>query len=646
MSSNSKKRQSAGSIYQDEPNKRQHRSVLSSRTATPKSLISTAIKNRQNTLTQIGWIPSSRADDDDLDLGYERGSTEPRRRSTRKGKPKLVQSETITQMDFLSPTVHDERGIELEDNELVDASPAPPRKKKQQGTTKRDSLARTVQTRRAKRVTASGAEAKAEKVQVPFESPVSQMARPVEQPASSITTPRHQNPHIRMGEVPSSQSPPDSPLSTQSRRSVRHPSRTPLRERSLNIRSRRGPVGKGVLFPRKLEIADSMDSDQDNSQTPTQARPTSISSQHCYMPPSVRIRPDSQLTNAKDVAPMSQSHTVDAASSVDSTHRPMKSEVEDSTDEESDGLGMTMFHTGAQTQAAYAAIVSSPDGLRRDQASLTTEAAASMTTEVRDFASTVAIEQKAVEDVMDREQFEHSSKAASQLSIPDFDETLSNKDSGTRLDGSVYESEFISDTPQAASLSHAKATTTPHSSLPILQPLVPETESQFEAAWRTISPPPLGSPEMIPSSQPSEQLPPLPSPPAPRPPASPSQATTTDSTPYRPLRFTPASFPRNPHFSPPRAPSQATTTDLTQSPPALKLPPQRRRSMTRDSLSSPPPPPPLPPLSSSPLDGAEGDARAWNGIRRTESQLLPDSLMNETLVGPPAWDTQESWDEA
>lgn len=648
----SKKRQSAGSIYEDEPNKRQHRSVLSSRTATPKSLISTAIKNRQNTLTQIGWIPSSRADEDDLDLGYERGSTEPRRRSTRKGKPKLVQSETITQMDFLSPTVHDERGVELEDDELADTSPAPSRKKKQQGTVKRDSLDRAVQTRRAKRVTAPEAEAKAEKVQVPLESPVSQITRPVEQPASSTTTPRHQNPHIRMGEVPSSQSPPDSPLSTQSRRSVRHPSRTPLRERSLNIQSRLGPVGKGVLFPRKLEIADSMDSDQDNSQTPTQARPTSVPSQHCYMPPSVRIRPDSQLTDVKDLAPMSQSHTVDAGSSVDSTHRPMKSEVDDSTDEESDGLEMTMFNTGAETQAAYAAIISSPDGLRRDQASLATEAAASLTTEVRDFAS-------AVEDVMDQPQFEHSSKAASELSIPDFDETFSNEGSGTRLDGSVYEFDLTSDTPQAASTPHAKATTTqtpPHPSHPLLQPLVPETESQFEAAWRTISPPPLGSPEMIPSSQPSEQLPPLhdlTSPPPPRPsklppspprkaPSSPSQATTTDSTPYRSLQ---ASLRTIPYSSQPRAPTQATTTDPTQS-----LPRPRRRSMSADYLSSPPPPPPLPPLSSSPLDtrdGAEGEIwlGGWDGKRRTESQLLPDSLMNETLVGPPAWDTQESWDE-
>ncbi len=673
MSSNSKKRQSAGSIYEDEPNKRQRRSVLSNCTATPKSLTSTAIKNRQNTLTQIGWIPSSRVDENDIDLGYERGSTESRRRSTRKGKPKLVQSETITQMDFLSPTVHDERGVELEDDELADTTPAPSRKKKRQEPIKRDSLARAVQTGRAKGVIASEAEAKAEEGQLRPKASASQTTRPVEQPASSTTTPRHQNPHIRMGEVPSSQSPPDSPLSTQSRKFVRHPSRTPLQERSLNIQSRRGPVGKGVLFPRKLEIADSMDSDPENSQTPTQARPTSVPSQHCYMPPSVRIRTDSQLTDVKGLAPMSQGHTVDAESSVASTHIPMKSEVQDSTDDESDGLETTMFSTGAETQAAYAAIISSPDGLRREQASLIIEAATPMLTEVRDFAPAVVNEQRAVEDVMDQEQFEHSGRAASELSIPDVNETLSNEDSDTRPDVSDYESEHISDTPKAASISHAKATTTqnpPNSFHPILQPLVPETESQFEDAWRTISPPPLGSPEMIPSSQPSEQDPPLDgltSPPSPSPfkippvpprlePSSPSQATTTDSTQLHSLRCTQASFPNIPHFSPTRAPSspsQATTTDSSQPPPAPPLPLQRRRTMSADFLSSPPPPPSLPPLSSSPLhtrDAAEGEiwmgyAGGWNGKRRTESQLLPDSLMNETLVGPPAWDTQESLDE-
>lgn len=672
MSSNSKKRQSAGSIYEDESNKRQRRSVLSNRTATPKSLTSTAIKNRQNTLTQIGWIPSSRADEDDLDLGYERGSTEPRRRSTRKGKPKLVQSETITQMDFLSPTVQDERGVELEDDERADPSPALSRKKKRQESTKRDSLARAVQTRRVKRVTASEAKVKTEKNQLPPKAPASQRTRTVEQMASSITTPRHQNPHIRMGEVPSSQSPPDSPLSTQSRRFIRHPSRTPLMERSLNIQPRRGPVGRGVLFPRRLEIADSMDGDLDNSQTPTQARPTSIPSQHCYMPPSIRIRSDSQLTDVK--APKFEGQMVDAESSIVSTRKTTKTEVEDSTDEESDdGMGTMMFSTGAETQAAYAAIVSSPDGLRRDQASLVTEAATPMTTQVRDFALDVVNEQRATENVENQEQLEHSACDASELPIPNFDETLSNQDSATRPDASVHESELTSDTPKAASILHAEATTTqtpPECFNPIPQPLVPETESQFEDAWRTISPPLLGSPEMIPSSQPLERDPPfqdLTSPPPPSPfkipplpprhePSSPSQATTTDCTQLHSLPFTQASIPNLAHFLPtqaPLSPSQATTTDETQPPPPVRLQRQRRRALSADYLSSPPPPPSLPPLSSSPLyarDAAEGAIRmgyagGWNGKRRTESQLLPDSLMNETLVGPPAWDTQESLDE-
>ena len=56
----------------------------------------------------------------------------------------------------------------------------------------------------------------------------------------------------------------------------------------------------------------------------------------------------------------------------------------------------------------------------------------------------------------------------------------------------------------------------------------------------------------------------------------------------------------------------------------------------------------MPPSSSSPLlVNRKVDPWAgyeWNGVRLTESQLLPDSLMDDSQVGPPGL-SQESWSE-
>ena len=34
----------------------------------------------------------------------------------------------------------------------------------------------------------------------------------------------------------------------------------------------------------------------------------------------------------------------------------------------------------------------------------------------------------------------------------------------------------------------------------------------------------------------------------------------------------------------------------------------------------------------------------WNGVRLTDSQLLPDSLLNDSEIGPPGM-SQESWND-
>lgn len=77
------------------------------------------------------------------------------------------------------------------------------------------------------------------------------------------------------------------------------------------------------------------------------------------------------------------------------------------------------------------------------------------------------------------------------------------------------------------------------------------------------------------------------------------------------------------------ASSQATSVDITQ-------PPSCHHSAQKNTTF--PTPPPRLPSSSSPIRiraAIDGYADEWNGLRLTDSQLLPESLVNGSLVGPP-----------
>ena len=667
------KRKSTEVILEDEPSKEVSRSTPRNWKTTPKQSTSVAARRKQSTLTQMRWIPSSHIDDKNIDLEYDHGSMQPIRRSSRGKRSKLIQSETITQMDFLfSPAFPEEEHTEPEEDEMAKFPSAPPLRKEGWKAVREEPLVRAVQTRSATRSAKKQSETVVENDRTPRQTPGEEM------PVAVAETPLRPS-HTRRTEVPSSQSPLDSPLSTQSARSGREFSRSPLKDRPLNVPAPRRPLGKGILFPRKLAVADSTGSDYGDSQTPTQPPPTSILPQYCYMPPAVRIRSDSQLTDRKGLVRSDEEvdQTGDTANLL--ANSQITTEKEDHDGGEAKNVSEAeQLLINPKSQVTYATTISSPKRVFRETVSAAADAIIPTATEIRDFGSSTVNDTTNIEDALNDKGPGFLHLASSELSIPDFDDNASQQPSHREADLSESDVDNIPSTPEVPPASTPKATATP-SQVHIQQlhspVLAPETESQFENAWRTLSPPTCHSPEMIPSSQPSiadcyphRQVSPTPIRPSIDPPLPRqhrpllSQATTTDDP--QPLPSQPTSLHPNRSSSPKpltepsnqeppspsRSPSQATTTDSTQPQQKSPLPRRINQTTSPQQHSSSPPPPSLPPLSSSPIDtGIDKDAdawtryaRGWNGERRTDSQLLPDSLMNDSVPGPPGWGTQES----
>ena len=669
------KRKSTEVIFEDEPSKKASRSTPRISNTTPKQSTSAAAGRKQNTLTQMRWIPSPHIDDENVDLEYDHGPMQPTRRSSRGKRSKLIQSETITQMDFLlSPALPEEELTELEEDGMANTPSAPPLRKKERKATREEPLVCAVQTRSAKRSATKQSETVIENDRLLRQISVE------ETPIAVAETPLRAS-HTRRTEVPSSQSPPDSPLSTQRGRSGRAFSRSPLKERPLNVPSPRRPVGKGVLFPRKLVVADSTGSDHEDSQTPTQPPPTSTLSQYCYMPPAVRIRSDSQLTDSKGLIRSDEEEVDQTRNSADLlTNSQIKPETEEYDGGEANDVSEAeQLPNYSRSQVIYATTVPSPERVHRETISAVADAIIPTTTEVRDFGFSAVNDTTNVEDALNDKGPGSLHRASSELSIPDFEDNASQQPSHREPDLSESDVDNIPSTPEAPPASTPKAAAT-QSQVHIQQLHSPvlalETESQFENAWRTLSPPTCPSPEMIPSSQPSTSdryLHRQASPPPIKPFINPSlprqhrpllsQATTTDDTQPLPSQPTglypirsssPKLLPKPSSQEPPSpspSPSQATTTDSTQLQQRSPLPRHINRTTSPQQLSSSPPPPSLPPLSSSsPMDTRnDKDANAWmayaggwDGQRRTDSQLLPHSLMNDSVPGPPGWGTQES----
>ena len=406
-------------------------------------------------------------------------------------------------------------------------------------------------------------------------------------------------------EVPSSQSPADTPLSTQSQRSARSFLASPLKERSKNIGIKTGSAGRrSARWAQKLEVPDNMCDDEEVQAAVQGAQPA------LAIP--IKFEKTENDIHTPDVVALRDKghmhHPRHSEKDVDGSMRKtpiVKSEVSDSEAEnEDDGEG---FSAGADTQAVFDAL-----DMRLDSPFLTEESIPS-----RSSTWTLGLALDTSDAISFRER-RYTGKEGSSESLDQ--ELNGNKKPSQQARPIISRSSFLRSESEEVSRqlkndlhSHTQTGT------------ILEAELQFQSTSHEHEPALAFDDEDLDSSQPEET-------------ASSSHLSqgSINGEPRFPVLPSRTSFPSTNSTDPtsyaaPVSPSQAMTADTTRPPPAH--PPSQQL------LSSPPPPPPPFLFSSSPLPSraaAESYAGVWDGVRLTDSQLLPDSLMNGTLVAPPA----------
>lgn len=543
-----------------------------------------------------------------------------------------LRQQSITQMDALRGYYHPELESEdlKTDDEEVDSYVASPTRNKRRKISPEKSQARRIETRGAKREAAkeepsireernqdvlpsANWRAKAHISRATIPTPM----RPPKTPVS-----------LRRKEIPSSQSPADTPLSTQSRYSLQDYTRSPLKEKSTNIElCTKSPV-KRPRWSKRSEVADSTETgDEDSPELP---RVGLMSEQvGSALGPKGITEDEPQLPFHAFAI-----HVHDFNQRLEAAQRPVREiqnssqarprhEVIDSTDDENDVEGAEAFNAGPETQAALASTDGSQNSSNRPPDSMPSAS-------------------KPVEDEPELPPIQRNvSESPDPLNAPFPTTGESNVEDQLPMQRSKRV-EFVdlpsSDPPRPATPSQLSERPAKPDKVSAHFSAGLQTESQFEKGWITYTP----------ADDIHSDLETLPSPP---------QLTQQPSS---GLMTVPTQLIRPPISSPPKfysapiPPSQASTVDVTQ--PSPRNMPSPSQAVTQRSPRKPPsssqaylssPPPPMPPPSSSPLASRKPDPWAgyeWNGVRLTDSQLLPDSLMDDSEVGPPGL-SQESWVE-
>ena len=569
-----------------------------------------------------------------------------------------MRQQSITQMDVLRDYYH----TELEDETLKIGSEeeedgsyvASPMRNKRRKVTPEKPQARKIETRSAKRQPAKeGPPLYKKKDQ--DDLPIAE--REVQTYLSGAKLPTGLLPpktpmSLRRKEIPSSQSPADTPLSIHSRQSLQDYTTSPLKERSTNIDLRMKSHKKGAPWSKTLEIADSMETEDEDS-------PVSVKVGVGYT--SNAVDPSTDPDDTMDKEPQIPSdafaiHVDDFNQRLKAAQRPVEEiqkssrarprlEVTDSTGEEDDDEEAQVFNAGLDTQAALASTDVSQKPL--DQLPKSTPVASQPPANEHHEH---LIERDAPESPTRESELEdqlplRKPKKVDFVNLPISD--LSNSSTPSHFTNRLSDdSEEVS--AQLLADLHRDA-----------QPYGLQTESQFENGWTIYHP--AADDDDDDDVHSKSGLEPLPSASSQSKPfieeeQPPSSALMTVPT---QLVRPPFSSPPLLYKAPPVPPSQATTVDVTQpsplphplnitssphrpSPRNCKLPTNPSSSQTCPPSSSSPPPIP-PPSSSSPsaagrkwksaVDPWEG--YRWNGRRLTDSQLLPESLLDDDGEGGP-----------
>lgn len=483
-------------------------------------------------------------------------------------------------------------------------------------------------------------------------------------------------------EIPSSQSPATTPLSIQSRTSSRHQSRSPLKAKSTNIRNSQSIHArtiKKISWTPRLEVKDTFDDENEATQAilpidRSESNPTEGGSEHHFASnnPSGSgfIIPNSRTDSSLSLSKESEIDTCEVPTAQPT--QPFKTEVRDSDSEgDEDNLDEEDFGAGADTQAAL--------------------------DHVEILVSSSSNEPSLCSDPIDEQPHSISADAdTTETSTRDDEAAVPTSILDTPSKNQRFLKLYTNSNPQPPTSAPTQPHTPPpqpspsdeasaqlyadldrHTQSQTRTPLPPHRTSLLEKASRPASPPKAAHNRYthnrntqrtqtqtqatqnllsnVPTSSPHGHVP-L------------SQATTTDTTQRSPLasrtQLPPSSqpptgseahIPSSPQLQsqhlpvlPPSSPSRHP--EFTTNPFPAQLASSTNPPLTRAFATDPQFDAQTAPLvfSSSPVAGDGGGSHRasplWNGEPLTDSQLLPDSLMDMTLPPPPplmVW-TQES----
>ena len=595
----------------------------------------------QKTLTQIGYIPSSVSPHDDVALEYEeagdRNDEDPSRRSKR--RKTTPRDNTLTQIGYvshLSPPEEDDgldhQGVK---NEELTSSPlnSPPSERRlvlgsstQRHSSPKQPSIKTKRAGRRKGLNLLDSPGEVIKEETDYSKRLSPSRAALEMPP-----PR--TPHVlRRREIPSSQSPADTPMSNRSRRSSREPSVSPLKERSVNVFVRGQTPLKSPRLHKTMEVADSVESLEDDSPVAIRKGKLKVSS-------------ETSVTTSIGTDTVSLSNSV-ASGSI--SRIPLKPPGPSSPEQVparqsgNDSAGVNVLHGLSG---------SSVDKLRSDVGfhilSPQKGERSSPVSAIRPTADRSDVSDEFLRSNSNSSLHTNNARDNPSSSSSNLEDSLARPTKTPRLPTvppSSLPLAFSSPqnvTTRKFSTGHlpqdADQTPThfPYSKRTGPQ-LTLETDSQFESAWRPYSPQAVDE-EGFAKYQSQLLLSPihkshsyfhLPSSVHHRTPVRPSQATTVDITQVSPrqnLTQTPWS-----HHS-------CRSQSIIQIPSSPPLP-TKAHDQSKEVVQVPSSPPPQAP-SSSPLLTKRAKAwdklPAWDGSKLTDSQLLPESLLNDSLPGPP-----------
>ena len=586
----------------------------------------TPIDKRQHTLTQI--VPSlahlsssfgsfEGPDDLEFDTGYIMPAKKKRQRS----KPP-PQKQTITQMDpFRLQFPSDDGHLQSDDEHR-----SPPQQCKKGKSISSTPIARTVPTRSAKKKAEAGIQ-KALGISPAKEGhklPDAHMYRVSPLPESHdvtmlpLKTPRT----VRRKVIPSSQSPADTPISTCKSKSRTFQDVTPLKERSVNTPSKSWAFSQRKITQKipRLEVADSTDVENDDSQSLfplfVQDHPTPIQVAPAPRPKATQSEPHPNISSSPPLADNNKTAASPHSFSTEQNFQISKSDStlnhsnHDAKDAAKQRFRRAINGTISQSSTAAGPMEGFPNtsviNLTNHQGP---ESIGHVTRSYDD------------DNINDDDSFE---TVPTQLVLqPTPQPKLRPNPTENSQEKRNASLSFVAD-ERATKIDHK----TSQSSSPIRFKRGPvlETESQFENAWRDLTPPmesdgnssngggesltvisPAYEPSLplfnqrtnIDSSTSIQSLPPVP----------PSQATTVDQT-----------QASTKHTQYHRTPAQSTTVQVPSSPPNQ-----------RQALSSSSPFHTRKSRASDTYMGYQG----WNGVPMTESQLLPDSLLDHDVGLPP-----------